>query len=69
MAKKKIEVEALTDNEEIIEKKEINLPEYYIIGVGETLKDVAEKFRISEDKLKELNNNPEVFGGNQIKLK
>ena len=67
MARKKVEV--LIDNEKNIEKKEMNLPDYYIIGVGETLKDVAEKFRISEDKLKELNNNPEVFGGNQIKLK
>lgn len=75
MAKKKFEVEVLTDNEEIEvkeEKKEvktINLPEYYMTRVGETLKDVSKKFGISEDKLKELNNNPEVFGGNQIKLK
>lgn len=75
MARKKKEeiVDSLTDNEEVLEEKEtkkvINLPEYYILSVGETLNDVSGKFGVSEEKLKKLNNNPEVFGGNQIKLK
>lgn len=62
--KKDIEEEAIVV-EEVVEEKEI--PDYYVLGVTESLKDVAEKFDLSEEHLKEING--EVIGGNQIKLK
>ena len=48
----------------IVEKE---LQEYYILKIGETLEDVAKKFNVNVDKLKELNG--EVFGTNQIRMK
>lgn len=68
MARKKKVVEEVKE-EIIIEEKVIDIPEYYMLKVGETLEDVSKKFNVSIDKLKELNGNVEVFGGNQIKLK
>lgn len=49
------------------EKKNINVPEYYTLKIGETLNDVAKKFELSEETLKKLNG--EVIGTNQIKLR
>lgn len=51
------------------ETKEITeeVEEFYIMRQGETLKDVAKKFKLDEKKLKKLNG--EVFGTNQIRLK
>lgn len=49
------------------EKQDANVPEYYILRIGETLKDVAKKFGVDEEKLKQLNG--EVIGTNQIKVK
>lgn len=49
------------------EKKNINVPEYYVLKIGETLNDVAKKFELSEETLKKLNG--EVIGTNQIKLR
>ena len=50
-------------------KKEKNkdIPEFYVLKIGETLADVAKKFGVSEASLKELNG--EVFGTNQIKVR
>lgn len=52
--------------EEIIEEAK-DIPEFYILKIGETLYDVSKKFGVNEDTLKELNG--EVIGTNQIKLK
>jgi len=49
------------------EKEDANVPEYYTLRIGETLKDVAKKFGVDEEKLKQLNG--EVVGTNQIKVK
>ena len=49
------------------EKQDANVPEYYILKIGETLKDVAKKFGLDEKKLEKING--EVVGTNQIKLK
>lgn len=73
MAKKKIIEEPIEEikeeiKEEVKETKK-DIPEYYVAKIGETIKDIAEKFGVSEEKINELNNNPEIFGGNQIKLK
>lgn len=57
--------------EEVIEevKEELvdSVPEYYVLKIGETLEEVAKKFKLDVKKLKELNG--EVVGTNQIKLK
>ena len=43
------------------------VPEFYIVRIGETIKDVAKKFDLSEKELAELNG--EIVGTNQIRLK
>lgn len=52
--------------EEPIEKKK-DIPEFYTLKIGQTLKDVAKKFGVDEKKLFELNG--EVYGTNQVRLK
>lgn len=64
MARKKKVVE-----EPIVKEIKIEIPDTYILKVGETLSDVAKKFGISEEELNKINNYPTVIGGNQIKLK
>lgn len=61
--KKKEEIEKI---EKV--KVEIEVPNFYMLKVGETLSDVSNKFGISEEELKKLNGDT-VIGGNQIKLK
>ena len=68
MKKKKEELEEFETVEvEPVEKSTEPVQEFYILKIGETLKDVSKKFNVSEEKLKQLNG--EVFGTNQIKLK
>ncbi len=63
MKKKKEEIL----EEKVEETKKVEVPEYYFLRIGETLNDVAEKFGLEVEKLKELNG--DVIGGNQVKLK
>ena len=74
MRKKKTETK-VEKKEVIIEpKKEVKIepkkeiPDFYMLGVGETISDVAKKFGISEAELKQLNGDT-VIGGNQIKMR
>ena len=53
--------------EEAKEESVNSAPEYYILKVGETLDEVAKKFKLNAKKLNDLNG--EVVGTNQIKLK
>jgi hypothetical protein len=48
-------------------KQAANVPEFYTLRIGETLKDVATKFGLNEEELTKLNG--EVIGTNQIRLK
>lgn len=64
--------------EEILEEKvmegikeeieKVDVPEYYLLGMRETISDVAKKFGIAEKEIIKLNGDT-VIGGNQIKLK
>lgn len=70
MKKKKEKI--AEENVEVVDvvkekKQDINVPEYYTLRIGETLKDVAERFGLDEKKLEKING--EVVGTNQIKLK
>lgn len=65
MKKKKVEEVLEETPVEVVEVKDV--PEFYILRIGETLKDVANKFGLKEEDLKKLNG--EVFGTNQIRLK
>ena len=69
MRKKKEEIiEEAKVEENVSEiKQDANVPEFYTLRIGETLKDVANKFGLNENQLIELNG--EVIGTNQIKLK
>ena len=62
-----VEEEAKIEENASKEKQDANVPEYYTLRIGETLKDVAKKFGLDEKTLIELNG--EVIGTNQIKLK
>lgn len=62
MARKKKTEETI---KEIKVEKEI--PEFYILKIGETLKEVANRYNLNEKDLIELNG--DVIGTNQIKLK
>ena len=70
MARKKkeeiIEEAKIEENASKI-KQDANVPDFYVLKIGETLKDVANKFGLNETQLKELNG--EVIGTNRIKLK
>lgn len=48
-------------------KQDANVPEFYTLRIGETLKDVANKFGLDEEQLTKING--EVIGTNQIRLK
>lgn len=50
-----------------IKEEPKDIPEFYVLKIGETLADVAKKFGVSEVELKKLNG--EVMGTNQIKVK
>lgn len=52
---------------EEVKEENTNVPEYYTLRIGETLKDVAKKFKLDEKELEKING--EVIGTNQIKLK
>ena len=67
--KKKVEIieDAKIEESASKIKQDANVPEFYTLRIGETLKDVANKFGLNENQLKELNG--EVIGTNQIKLK
>lgn len=65
--KEKVIEEAKIEENASKEKQDANVPEYYTLRIGETLKDVAKKFGLNEESLKKLNG--EVIGTNQIKLK
>jgi LysM repeat protein len=65
--KEKVIEEAKIEENASKEKQDANVPEYYTLRIGETLKDVAKKFGLNEETLKKING--EVIGTNQIKLK
>ena len=50
-------------------EKPVGEGEYYFMRIGETLEEVAKKFNTSVEKLNKLNNNPELIGTNQIRVK
>ena len=59
--------------EEVKEKKEeikkVDVPEFYLLGMRETISDVAKKFGMKTEDIEKLNDSKVFFGGNQIKLK
>lgn len=67
MRKKKEEIIEDAKIEENASKIKQDIPEFYTLRIGETLKDVATKFGLNEAQLKELNG--EVIGTNQVRLK
>ena len=59
--------------EEVKEKKEeikkVDVPEFYLLGMRESISDVAKKFGMKTEDIEKLNDSKVFFGGNQIKLK
>lgn len=65
-AKKETKKEVKKEIKEEIKK--VDVPDFYMLKVGETIFDVAKKFMIDEKEIIKLNGDT-VIGGNQIKLK
>jgi len=55
---------------EVKEKiKKVDIPEFYLLGMRESISDVAKKFGMKTEDIEKLNDSKVFFGGNQIKLK
>ena len=65
LKKEKVKEEIKEEKKEI---KKVDAPDFYMLGVGETISDVSKKFGIAEKEIIKLNGDT-VIGGNQIKLK
>lgn len=52
---------------EEVEEERTETPEYYILGITETLEDVAKKFNTTVERLKEING--EVSATNQMRVR
>lgn len=65
----KEEVKEETKKEEKKEIKKVDVPEFYMLGMRETISDVAKKFDMKKEDIEKLNDSKVFFGGNQIKLK
>jgi len=53
--------------EERREEPRVETPEYYMLGITETLEDVARKFNTTVERLKEING--EVSATNQMRVR
>jgi len=53
--------------EERVEEPRVETPEYYMLGITETLEDVAKKFNTTVERLKEING--EISATNQMRVR
>ena len=61
--KKKVEEPIVEE----VQEERVEEPEYYILGITETLEDVAKKFNTTVERLKEING--EVSATNQMRVR
>lgn len=66
LKKEEIKEEVKEVKEEI---KKADIPEFYLLGMRESISDVAKKFGMKKEDIEKLNDSKVFFGGNQIKLK
>ena len=66
LKKEEIKEEVKEAKEEI---KKVDIPEFYLLGMRESISDVAKKFGMKTEDIEKLNDSKVFFGGNQIKLK
>ena len=66
LKKEEIKEEVKEVKEEI---KKVDIPEFYLLGMRESISDVAKKFGMKTEDIEKLNDSKVFFGGNQIKLK
>ena len=53
-------------------EEKVNIPEYYVVKHGDTLKTIAKKFKTTEEELIKINNNinpSSIFASNQLRVK
>lgn len=65
MARKKKVEEVIIES--IKEEKIKEIPDFYVLKIGETIEEVAKKFGIKKEDIVKLNG--EVIGTNQVRLK
>lgn len=69
MKLKKEEIKEEVKEEAKEEIKKVDIPEFYLLGMRESISDVAKKFGMKKEDIEKLNDSKVFFGGNQIKLK
>ena len=52
---------------EEVKEERVEEPEYYMLGITETLEDVAKKFNTTVERLKEING--EISATNQMRVR
>ena len=68
MEEERIEEPAVVEvKEERVEEPRVETPEYYMLGITETLEDVARKFNTTVERLKEING--EISATNQMRVR
>lgn len=66
LKKEEIKEEVKEVKEEI---KKVDIPEFYLLGMRESISDVAKKFGMKKEDIEKLNGCTVFSGGTQIKLR
>ena len=69
MKLKREEIKEEVKEEAKEEIKKVDVPEFYMLGLRESISDVAKKFGLKKEEIEKLNGSKVFFGGNQIKLR
>lgn len=69
MKLKREEIKEEVKEEAKEEIKKVDVPEFYMLGMRESISDVAKKFGLKKEEIEKLNGSKVFFGGNQIKLR
>lgn len=65
--KKEIVKEEIKEEKKVVKK--VDVPEFYMLGMRESISDVAKKFGMKKEDIEKLNGCTVFSGGTQIKLR
>jgi hypothetical protein len=69
MKLKREEIKEEVKEEAKEEIKKVDVPEFYMLGMRESISDVAKKFGMKKEDIEKLNGCTVFSGGTQIKLR
>ena len=67
MEEERIEESVVEETVEEVKEEIVEEPKYYMLGITETLEDVAKKFNTTVERLKEING--EISATNQMRVR